>query len=448
MNPMTKTVAAAGLTLLSWMAHAAQHQICYETPLVNGALTGVYACNEDAGGSCNIQPLSAGMTLTGQWLPNMPAGTYASYRFQSAGATFKALISFTSATGVLTQRVCEINAVGFNFGNPGYASTGAVLTGFMTDASGLLSTAVWRLESTTISSSSRQTLRLPADFVAVGGGALGTETPYGALVVESRQPDALGGASIACDWRCWTSRTSELGISDPHLATTYAIGMRITGLPARDLKAQLRVHFPTTTPLMAKVASNEVTLPIGKLLGGATVPLSGSVYARADASNSLTLLGQFVTSTAPTLKESTLGCTARGDCKRGMPAVGWRVESTDHIYYHPGYADAAILGLPPTLTVQGRVWRLRASSATAISRVEQHPAVDVTGLPQGYALTGIGARVDWCCQTLEYTDKPVGNLLWKLEPRMDLRGASVASKDHLYSNPATITGYALGVTLE
>jgi hypothetical protein len=77
----------------------------------------------------------------------------------------------------------------------------------------------------------------------------------------------------------------------------------------------------------------------------------------------------------------------------------------------------------------------------ATSAVAAHPAVDVGGLRGEYALTGIGAAVDW------RSHGPSGNLLWKLEPRADLGGASVASKDHVFPSPATITGFALGIKL-
>jgi hypothetical protein len=37
--------------------------------------------------------------------------------------------------------------------------------------------------------------------------------------------------------------------------------------------------------------------------------------------------------------------------------------------------------------------------------------------------------------------------LWKLEPRADVGGASVAAKDHVISSPASITAYAIGIKL-
>ena len=58
-----------------------------------------------------------------------------------------------------------------------------------------------------------------------------------------------------------------------------------------------------------------------------------------------------------------------------------------------------------------------------------------------YALTGVGASVDW--QSYGWA----GNMLWKLVPRPDLDGAEAASKDHGYYSPASVTAYALGVKL-
>jgi vibriolysin len=77
----------------------------------------------------------------------------------------------------------------------------------------------------------------------------------------------------------------------------------------------------------------------------------------------------------------------------------------------------------------------------ATSPVAQHPAVVVNGRRGEFALVGVGAFVDWESYGL------AGNLLWKLQPRPDLAGVEVGSKDHSIYSPATVTGYAVGLKL-
>jgi hypothetical protein len=72
----------------------------------------------------------------------------------------------------------------------------------------------------------------------------------------------------------------------------------------------------------------------------------------------------------------------------------------------------------------------------------QHPSIVVAGSPGEFALTAVGANVDWGMFT-----GGAGNLLWKLLPRPDIAGVEVASKDHWIYSPATITGYAVGAKL-
>ena len=58
-----------------------------------------------------------------------------------------------------------------------------------------------------------------------------------------------------------------------------------------------------------------------------------------------------------------------------------------------------------------------------------------------YALISIGAVANW------HVFPAMGNLLWNLQPREDLGGASVASKVHVVCSPAATTGCALGIKL-
>lgn len=444
MNGIRSHIAACALALLSWAAEAAQHHVCYQGDPAGGQPTGIYACYDDAGGSCRVERTTTSMSNPTTGLPNMPAVTATRYTFSSF-ASYTAKIIFTDTSGAVTTRDCVVNANSSGMS----ASPGAELTGFMTDGSGLLTTAVWKLVAPEPASAQRLTLWLPGDFVAVGGGALGTDKPMGGLVVESTQPDLTGGASATCDWRCWSARTADLGYSDPHRTTVYAIGMRITGLRAAELKLALRGFSSGGRSRPASIARSQADMAVGAGFDDPSTLLSGSVVASTDGSISPALLGQYITMSAPVVEESYPGCAAYFDCKPEMPVIGWRAEAMDHAFPRPGTVRSAVLALPSTIVVAGKSWRVRGTLVSASSpAVVSAPAIDVQGLPAGFALTGIGATVDWCCNKPYIHPRPAGNLLWKLEPRPDLRGASVAAKDHIFYSPARITGHAIGVRLE
>jgi hypothetical protein len=75
------------------------------------------------------------------------------------------------------------------------------------------------------------------------------------------------------------------------------------------------------------------------------------------------------------------------------------------------------------------------------SSVAAHPSIVVAGRSGEFALTGVGAYVNWRSHGW------AGNLLWKVVPRADVAGVEASSKDHAYSSPATIAGYAIGAKL-
>jgi hypothetical protein len=438
---LSRILALAGTTA-ALTAGAAQHHICYQGESDNGQPTAVWGCRDDAGGSCAIAPVS-GMSLIGLSVPGGASGTFAVFRLPMHGP-FMADITYIASTGVQSVRRCQVNTLNPMSGN-GAATSRAELTGFATDASGMVTTGVWRLRAVTPATAGTVTVTVPADFVAVGGGAMGQTSPYGALVTQSYHPETL---SAGYNWRSWIAKTSDLAYPDPHYTTAYAIGMRITrshplgaDITASALSGLLRIVPQSGNPGAASVASSQASIPF-KQVGG-FVPLSGSAKASADASNSFTLLGQFLTATAP-LHDP---CLTLEGCKP-PPIKGWRAESKDHPIAppHPGYVTSGLLGIAGSVTVDGVAYRVVGRYTMATSAVAAHPVVDVRGA-QGYALTGIGAVVAWRDSPVRGWAEPPGNLIWKLEPRPDLLGASVAAKDHGYSSPAAITGYALGIRL-
>lgn len=435
-KPLIPMLSGLFLAALSSAAFAAQHSICYEGDLTASLqATAVYACREDAGGYCLISPSSPGMHWISSYVPGNAPGSFGVYQLDATGSV-SATIRFFDSHGALSgTRNCMVNTIGrYGYGVVGGATRGAVLTGFTTDASGLLSTGVWKFVSPTLASYNRQTVRVPLDFVAVGGGAMGAEYPYGALVTESLREENSPSAS----WRGWTARTSDLLDVQPHHTTVYAIGMRIAGIDARDLKPLLSVVNQDSSPAATAHPVNQVSFPTHSQ--SKFVFLSGGVKALADTSNSPTMLGQFVTATAPIVVTGGPSWCPQPYNQCALPFVnGWQVASKDHLVSHPGTVNTNAIAMPPKLVVGGQTFQVVGNVVSATSAIADHPAAEASGLLGQYALTGIGAAVDW---------NPVGNLIWKLEPRPDIGGAAVASKDHRVVSQAGITAYALGVKLE
>lgn len=450
MSASKRWVGAVVMALAGVSAQAGTHQICYEgMPQRQGAgfvSTGVFACAVDGGGRCTINPLTTAMTPRPSapldQAVAVPGATFAYYNFQySTGYTYGARFEFWDAgNNRLPDRTCSVYPYGVHVGIVGNASPGAVLTGFSTDASGLATTGVWRLQATADGPFRSVEAIVPADFVIVGGGAMGVEAPNGAVVFESRRLSRTMQ-------RSWVASTSEASnAAQLHRTTAYAIGLRIEGVDPAQLTGLVQELSAGSglTPLAHPTA--QVMQPV---IGGSVI-LSGGIAARADPSNALNQIGQFATRTAPVIG-STLRCTQDPNgafhCTIVPAPVGWAVESKDHVVAHPGSVSTQMLALPTTITVGSTTWEVRSGFVSATSPLASHPAIEVSGLRGDYALTGIGATVNWKRFDTFGNQVAMGNLLWKLEPRADLGGASVASKDHVLVSPATITGFAVGIKL-
>ena len=197
--PLTGGVA---LALACTGAAARMHHICFEGPPqlrdTGYVSTAIFGCAIDRSGTCSIAGES-GLT------PHSPKDL--SKGVQSAGhftyfeaprtAPMTAMITFVD-NGRTVRRSCTVNPRGTTYsGDPnhmnpgvGHATPGAVLTGFSTDSSGLVTTGVWKRQAATDAGAHHLSVYAPADFVAVGGGAMGTDSPTGALISASWRSDA------------------------------------------------------------------------------------------------------------------------------------------------------------------------------------------------------------------------------------------------------------------
>ena len=405
--------------LLAHGAMAAQHHhICYEdAPTVqNGQTTlhGVAACRADDG-PCVIAQRS---------FPNSQSPGMVTFSTTATSASAFWVISFADGS---TQS-CTVNLSGKA------ASPGATLVGYTTDASGLLTTGVWKRRSTQRETlpdgkhRSSQVVVPPGDFVTVGGGVVGAEAADDALVYESWQ-DADG----------WRGGTVDSAHSKPHDNDTYVIAMNVEGLAADDLAAQIRQDGRVSTTPKTTASAEEPKAVIA--LPEDFLPLSGGISTFVPYSTSVSGLGQFATGTRPMLSwnAGARGCDQTKEC---VSVTGWSATSKDHGVAAPGTATVRLISINRNVRIGGEDFHFESNVAIATSMAAGHPGAVVAGRAGEYALSGIGAFVEG-----QTGPAASGNLIWQMMPRPDIDGAEVGSKDQGTSSPATITAYALGVKL-
>ena len=310
---------------------------------------------------------------------------------------------WTASTG-FNQGVCGVQTAasdyGYNVANvtAAFTAVGANCNGtnkIFEMVAGKVTIAVFeRYSDSALSTNTDFAVTVPADYVVIGGGGEGKESPQGNLLTASYPNSGL---------TAWLVSSKDHINSDPVRLRAWAIGLKVTGLTA----AQVRSYVNVTAASSANVQHPDVsaTLPAGYALigGGFKVNWSGA--------------GNLGTASAPS------GIT------------GWRVRSKDHNVVSPATATAYAIGFPTTIPGIGT---FATTVNSSLSTVAAHPTVTAT-LTDGYALTGCGAFVNWTGG---------GNLLWKikpLSPTLGIAACNVASKDHIVSAPASISGYAIGM---
>jgi hypothetical protein len=408
---LTAVTAALAPSLFTLHANAAQHHhICYEDqPVVQNGTTyykAVAQCRADDG-PCVIAPGNG---------TDHTSDTTSSVRSYFYTATF--------ADG--STQHCTVNVNGRS------PTLGSTLVGYTTDQSGLLTTGVWKRRSTQRDAvagynRSYQTVRLPGDFVTVGGGVVGEESPFGTLVYRSEANGGWGGGTV-----------DNPQFPEPADNDVYVIGMRIWDLDGQFVAPWVRETTASSSGALSQPSAS-VNLPSGDL------PLSGGITTLVPFSTNLANLGQYATSTAPALTWTAgplVACPVSnpGAC---MSITGWNAASKDHLVAAPGSVTARIVSITGgDVTINNDTWHFEGTFNMGTSATAAHPSVVVSGKPGEFALTGIGATANW-----QTSASAAGSLLWKLMPRPDIAGAEVGSKDHGISSPATITGYALGIKL-
>jgi hypothetical protein len=420
------TAMAVVLTVMTASrAYAAgHHQICYQGPHYNSLPTVVVQCRSDVPGvSCGISVPAA---RSGYYPPPAGASTVEAYA-GSPGTTYTATIDFSDGT----QRKCSTSLAGY-YTSVGTAytrmpgATAPLLTGYTTDESGLLMTGIWSSKTTGAQRVQSNTIGVPKDLVLVGGGALGTNYPSGALISKMSPTGDL-------EKREWRVQTQDAIYPQPHNNEAFAIGMKIEGLYVVELRNLVAWNFG---------GSNFAAHPTAQVTPIASYPaiLGGGAEAFAQA---YPQTGQFLT--ASSAIPAFYGFCWMGRCAESAGATGFFAESKDHGVSAPGYVGVWVSSMPQTIQVYTaagpRNFRVETFGRGVASSVAAHPSIVVAGRSGEFALTGVGAVVDW--RSYGY----YGNLLWMVVPRADIAGVEAASKDHAYSSPAVIAGYALGVKL-
>ncbi|WP_444997765.1 hypothetical protein [Aliikangiella sp. IMCC44359] len=264
----------------------------------------------------------------------------------------------------------------------------------MTDSSGKVTVAVFEQVSPIYQQHyTNYAVNVPDDFVVIGGGVEGSHLPQGNLITAS-YPNAQLSA--------WLVSTKDHMHADAIKLKAYALGLKIKGLT----RSQLLQHISVNVASSSWGAHPDVSAGVssGHLLIGGGIKVNWSGH------------GNLATASYPDTSFS------------------WRVKSKDHGVSSYATTQAYAIGIRNYIPDVGSIGvdiNSAGSSHTA------HPASSV-GVQSGYALTGCGANVHW---------SGAGNLLWKLKPftQISQHGCEGSSKDHVYSSPATITTYALGI---
>ena len=106
----------------------------------------------------------------------------------------------------------------------------------------------------------------------------------------------------------------------------------------------------------------------------------------------------------------------------------WIASSKDHLRPDPSTVTAYAIGLLDT----SNSWVVEEFSDSGVRA--QHP-IAVVSVPEQYAMTSCGGRINW---------RGKGSLLTAIIPRTD-SSCEVRGKDHIEGDPSTATAYAIGI---
>ena len=423
-NPLRIVTAIAATLMLSVSTWAGDHQICYQIPPLPGwhTIAAIFDCRTDGASTpgCQLNSVApaAGspplLSLYGGNNQGTSAGAEADF---SGAGTYVG--TFTFADNTVRTCTVEVPAIFTLAPNTYTGYQNRFLIGYSTDASGLVTTGVWQATSYAADPAAQQVV-VPPDFIAVGGGSEGAELPSGVLVTGSYHD--LGSSNFNPQF--WWAGVHSNVPAQVGAALAWGIGLKIEGVNNATLRQM--VQFPLM--LSQSVAHPSVTLPMNITYPQTTSAIGGGIIS--------TSLGQYATESAP---QTWQQCYQNGTFEQLVS--GWTAASKDHLTPSPSWVNAQMTTMPKVLTINGNTFHVETWVVNTSSAVLPHPDASV-GLPEGYALTSVGAFVNW-----DNSPTAAGNLLWRVKPRPDINGAEAASKDQMISSPASITAYAIGMKL-
>jgi len=174
----------------------------------------------------------------------------------------------------------------------------------------------------------------------------------------------------------------------------------------------LRFQLLKATSSSAQHPSVSITAPKG------TVILGGGSYVDWDGpcANSTTPYGNMITGMFPS-----------------DDGTAWTVSSKYHL--QPSRARIVAYCIVAQMRDKTPIPKEYYKIVSETSEVVAHPMQQVN-LPGGFSVMGGGARANY---------KDLGSMLYRSEPTPDLVGWVAAAKDHLESDPASITVWAIGL---
>lgn len=274
----------------------------------------------------------------------------------------------------------------------------AVLDFEDTDSSGKVTIAVWRERTPTqLEHHTDFPCVLPPEFVVVGGGATGDDTPGAPLTASFPSVDRTA----------WQASSKSHRVSSPHRLDVYAIGMKVTGMTRGELLNHLNYAQKESG------VAGHPTVTLGPPPSGHTL-ISGGF--RVNGPKNL------ATDSFPTL------------------GVNWRVASQDHIESSPCTITAHAISIRNQLSnANGVIGNVERTTLSKSSSADSAFATATALAAPPDVLTGVGGET--------ITGGP-GQFLIHMRPVNPTGiGAAVSSKDHIISSPGRITAYAIGIRL-
>ncbi|OJJ15022.1 hypothetical protein BKI52_39845 [marine bacterium AO1-C] len=242
--------------------------------------------------------------------------------------------------------------------------------------------------------SNERAVNVGPDYVCVGGGGLADYKVHGAYLTESRPTG---------DFRGWVVTSKDHIREDRHKLHAYAIGLKLRGVTADQLRQHLKI-FPGQESYLEAAPRSEAIIT-----DNSYALIGGGVQIRDDHKGSL-LVASY------------------------PEGSSWVVKSKDHVISDPARIKAYAIGIKRYIPGFGS---LETDIESAEDQSVKYSPKEVTfTLPSdGYVLSSVGAYA-------EYNGK--GRLLYMMRPLSGTQ-VEVGSKDHIRPDNGRLHAYAVRI---